>query len=327
MKICGIVAEFNPFHNGHQYIINKIKGDNTCILSVMSGNFVQRGEPAVFSKFTRAEAALNCGVDLVVELPSPWSASCAQNFSYGAISLLKNCEIDKIVFGSETDSIDSIKKIAKTDRNLTFTEADLKSGRTYAQIRQNALSKQIGIDCAEILEGANNNLGIEYLKAMMDLDCNFEAEAIKRCGADHDSTVKSEDICSASYLREQIKNGNSFDSYIPQQSSLLYEQNLKSGRYMDFEFFERDILSYLRRLPSFGKFPDVSEGIDNKIFKELRTAGSYQELLMNIKSKRYTLARIRRILLAAYLDMNCDWFLKEVPYINVLGFKKRRNSS
>ena len=323
MQICGIVAEFNPFHNGHQYIINKFSAPENCILSVMSGNYVQRGEPALFSKYTRAEVALKCGVDLVVELPSPWSSSCAQNFSFGAISLLKNCGIDKLFFGSESGDLEILRNIATADRNLKLEDVQLKSGKTYAQLRQEVLSRQLGIDCEKILEGANNNLGIEYLKAMLDLDCDFTVETLSRSGADHDSSLTSDNICSASYLRELIKKEKNIDKYIPTDVVNLYKRSIESGKYIDYSFYERDVISFLRRLTNFDFLPDVSEGIENKLIKEIRNAVNYEELLSNIKSKRYTLARLRRLVLTAYLKIDKQWFLKEVPYINVLGFTKK----
>lgn len=320
MQICGIVAEFNPFHNGHQYIINKIKASDNCILSVMSGNYVQRGEPSQFSKFLRTKAALECGVDLVVELPSPWSSSCAQNFSYGAISILKNCGINKLYFGSEIGNIEVLRNIAQEDRHLKLSESQLKSGKTFAQLRQSALSEILGTNCDAILKGSNNNLGIEYLKAMLDLECKFEAETISRCGTHHDSHHTSGDICSASYLRELIESDSSIDDFIPCNVSELYNEAINEGKYTDYSFYRRTAFSSLRRFENFEFLPDISEGIEMKLLKELRNANSYEELMNSVKSKRYTLARIRRLLLSAYLNLDSEWFLKEVPYINVLGF-------
>ncbi len=322
MQICGIIAEFNPFHNGHQYIINKTKTDNNCILSVMSGSYVQRGEPAIFSKYLRAEAALHSGVDLVVELPSPWSCSCAQNFSFGAMSLLKNCHIDKLFFGSESGDVEGLRSLAIADRKLKLTENDLKSGKTYAQIRQQKLIDELGTNFESYLSGANNNLGIEYLKAMLDLDCDFEIETIKRTGAEHDSEVATDSICSATYLRDRIKNGEPFKEYVSDSNFELYKNCINDGKYLDYKYFEREIISFLRRLESCDSLPDISEGIDNKLKKELATATSFGDLLTAVKSKRYTLARVRRLLLSAYLQHDKRWFLKEVPYINVLGFTK-----
>ena len=323
MQICGIVAEFNPFHNGHQYIINKIKASDNCILSVMSGNYVQRGEPAQFSKFLRAKSALECGVDLVVELPSPWSSSCAQNFSYGAISILKNCGISKLYFGSEIGNVEVLRNIAQVDRHLKLSESQLKSGKTFAQLRQTALSEILGTNCDTVLKGANNNLGIEYLKAMLDLECDFETQTIARCGTNHDSNLTSGDICSASYLRDLIETNRNIDDFVPRNVIDLYNEAINEGKHTDFTFYRRTAFSFLRRFKNFEFLPDISEGIEMKLLKELRNANSFEELMDRVKSKRYTLARIRRLLLSAYLKLDSEWFLKEVPYINVLGFSPK----
>lgn len=323
MQICGIVAEFNPFHNGHQYIINKFKTADNCILSVMSGNYVQRGEPALLSKFARAKAALNCGVDLVVELPSPWSCSCAQNFAFGAVSLMKNCNVDKLVFGSELGDIDTLYSIAKADKDLVITEQELKSGKTYAKIRQEKLSQLLGEKFIEHLTGSNNNLAIEYLKAMSDLDCRFLAETVKRFGAHHDSAETTESICSATHLRELISSEQEFASYVPYEILEIYQSHINNGKYLDYQHYKKSVVSYLRRIEDFSNLPDISEGIDNKLKKELISATTLDGLAEAIKSKRYTLARVRRLLLSAFLDMDNEWFLKEAPYINVLGFTEK----
>ncbi len=323
MQICGIIAEFNPFHNGHQYIINKSKTDDNCILSVMSGNYVQRGEPALLSKFTRAEAALNCGVDLVIELPSPWSCSCAQNFAYGAVSLLKNCSVDNLFFGSESGDVEVLQSIAKVDKELELTDQDLKSGKTYAKIRQDKLTNILGSSFRKHLNGSNNNLAVEYLKAMLDLKCDFITNTIKRFGAGHDSRETTQNICSATYLREIICKNGDYEAYLPDVVSTLYRECITNGKYIDYTLYEKSVVSHLRRLDDFSDLPDISEGIDNKLKKELKTATSLNDLAEAIKSKRYTLARVRRLLLSAYLDLDNSWFLKEVPYINVLGFTKK----
>ncbi len=323
MQICGIVAEFNPFHNGHSYIINKIKDENNCVLAVMSGNYVQRGEPALFDKFTRTKAALSEGVDLVIELPSPWACSCAQNFSFGAVSLLKECKVDKIAFGSELGNSKLLTEIAKTDLDLKIDKTSLKSGQTYAQIRQKLLCDLLGKECEDVLEGANNNLGIEYIKSCILQNFSPVIETIERSGATHDSLQTCDNIASATYLRKQINNGIFPISFIPESGVLLYENCINTGKFLDYKLFQKLTITQLRRINDFSKLPDISEGLDNKIKNEIRNTGTYQELLEAIKSKRYTLARIRRIILAAFLDIDSQYFLKPVPYINVLGFSKK----
>lgn len=322
MQICGIVAEFNPFHNGHNYIINKIKAQDNCVLSVMSGNYVQRGEPALFSKFVRTEAALSSGVDLVIELPSPWSCSCAQNFSFGAISLMKECGVTSLAFGSEIGDIGKLKKIAEKDLSLKVDSSMLKSGKTYAKIRQEILTDSLGSDFSKVLQGANNNLGIEYIKSCELLNYKPDFITIKRFGAEHDSATANKDIASATYIRDSVFNCSFNETYVPQTAAKLYNDCIESGLYINHESVEKAIITHLRRIDSFNNLPDISEGLDNKIKNEIRNSGNYKDLLDNIKCKRYTLSRIRRILLSAFLDINNSYFLKPVPYINVLGFTK-----
>ena len=318
MKIAGIISEFNPFHNGHKYIIDQIKKENDCLVTVMSGNFVQRGEPAFLDKHPRAHAALKAGVDLVVELPSPWSASFAGNFAFGAVSLLKELNIQSLYFGSETNDIEALETIAKIDEEL---KPGLFGGITFAKGREQELSKIKNID-SSLLKGANNNLAIEYIKARNKLNCDFQVKCIERIDSIHDSDIKSENICSASYLRNNFSKENAL-KYIPVEALAPTNDEISKGYYIDYERFSIAVITYLRRLKDFSNLPDISEGIENKLKKEIQNAKDYNELIFSIKSKRYPLARIRRLILSAFLDMDNSYSLKPVPYINVLGMTKK----
>lgn len=318
MQIAGIISEFNPFHNGHKYIIDKIKEENDCLVTVMSGNFVQRGEPAFLDKHPRAHAALKSGVDLVVELPSPWSASFAGNFAFGAVSLMKELGINSLYFGSETSNVDELEKIAEIDAEI---KPGLFGGVTFAKARQNELSKIKDVDIS-ILKGANNNLAIEYIKARNKLECDFQVKCFERMDAQHDSEIKSDSICSASYLRSNFTSENAL-KYIPVEAYSITNNEISNGYYLDYDKFQLAVITYLRRFKNFESLPDISEGIENKLKKEILNAKDYNELIFAIKSKRYPLARIRRLVLSAFLEIDDEYTLEPVPYINVLGMTKR----
>ncbi len=316
MKIAGIISEFNPFHNGHKYIIDKIKSKNDCVIAVMSGNYVQRGEPAVIEKHVRVRAALLSGVDLVIELPSPWSSSFAENFSIGAVSVLKETNVDSIYFGSECGNIDALKTIVEKDSEIKIEQ---KKDETFAKARERELEKALGEKYSKILSGSNDNLGIEYIKAANKLNFNPEFKAIKRIHAKHDSKETSSSICSASLIRENIDSSLFLAQYTPIESFKLYLDEISNGRILDIEKYSNAVISHLRRQNDFSNLPDISEGLDMKLKKEIANAENLDDLMEAIKSKRYTLARIRRLILSAFLEQTDFWCLKSVPYLNILG--------
>ncbi len=319
MKASGIIAEFNPFHNGHKYIVDVAKRNTDCIIAVISGNYVQRGSPAFFNKFLRATSALKCGVDLVIELPSPWSSSFAQNFAIGGMSILKEFNAQQIHFGAECDDIKKLINIAKNDN----IKPDSSYKGTYAAARQEAIKNILGAEYSDVLSGSNNNLGIEYIKAADYLKFKTNFIPIKRAFAEHDSNIPSNTICSASYLRENILSDKSALNYVPEVCREIYCKAINNKEYISEEKFSNAVINYLKRKTDFSDLPELSEGIENKLKKAIAISGEYNELLQNIKSKRYTLARVRRLVLSAFLDINNFWTHKEVPYLNVLGFTKR----
>lgn len=318
MKSSGIIAEFNPFHNGHKYIVDSAKRESDCVVAVISGNYVQRGTPACFSKFVRAKAAIESGVDLIIELPSPWSTSFAQNFAIGGISILKELNVDNIVFGCENNELEKLEKIAKND-NFDF---DKTFKGTYAGARQQAVENALGKEYSKLLESSNNNLAIEYIKAANYLNFKTKFKPIKRIGAEHDGDKATENIASASKIRELLTNNNGYKNFVPESAYKIFESALKSNEYFSYEKFSNAIISQLRKRDVFTTLPELSEGIENRLKKAVQHASNYDELLDSIKTKRYTLARVRRLVLSAFLDMDCCWLHEEVPYLNVLGFSK-----
>lgn len=318
MFLTGIIAEFNPLHKGHEYLIKKAK-EKGAVACVISGNFVQRGDTAIAEKGIRAKAALKAGADLVIELPVLWSMSTAQNFALGGVSALYFAGCKRIMFGSESGDIKSLYKTAEillSDEFKIHLENELSKGITFAKARQNA-AELCGCE-KDILSGANNNLGIEYIIAAKTMGYDIEFEAISRKGAAHDSKIEDEFV-SASLLRERLLL-NDIDfakKYMPENSNDFFKKNNLS----DINRIDRAILCVLRTktLNDFIKLPDLSEGVENKLFSCVRVAKSLDELYNSIKVKRYTMARIRRLCLSAFLGFDSSFFMKPLPYLRVLG--------
>ena len=320
MTISGIVSEFNPFHNGHRHIIDKMNKESDCVIAVMSGNYVQRGDPAVFSKYLRTKAALLCGVDLVIELPSPWSAAGAEGFAFGAVSVLQRAGINALYFGCEYPDIGTLIAIAEADRNLPV---NAKPNETFAKARERALSETLQFDCSKILNSPNCNLAVSYIKAKDRLGADFSLHPVQRIGTAHDSGQTIADISSASYLREHIENGVLFDEFVPKESVELYKSAMFSGQYLNENHFKLAAFLKLRAMTDFSNLPDLSEGLENRLLKAVKDSKSYDDVISAAKTKRYTEARIRRLVLSAFLEADRQLFKKTVPYLNILGMSKR----
>lgn len=321
MNVSGIIAEFNPLHKGHEYLIKTAK-EQGAVAAVISGNFVQRGDVAIVEKRTRTKMALESGVDIVLELPVLWSMSTAQNFALGGVSVLGYAGCDKLIFGSECGNIEELKKTAdillSTDFSLQLEQLSHKK-ETFAKLRQEAA--EICGAPKGILQNPNNNLAIEYILAARKNGISFDFGTVKRIGAEHDSLCEAEFV-SASLLREKLKQNN-FDfckKYMTQSSvELLNKSNIA-----DIARIERAILMLLRTRTKeeLQRLPDLSEGVENKLFEAVRVAESLDMLYNEIKVKRYTLARVRRLVFSAFLGVDNQFFMKPPPYIRVLGFNK-----
>ncbi len=346
MKVTGIIVEYNPFHKGHLHHIKKSKAltGSDAIVAVMSGNFVQRGLPAIIDKWNRTKMALMNGVDLVIELPLLYSLSSAEFFASGSISLLNSLGIiDNVCFGSECGDIDILFYIAKIlieePMNFKiFLKEELNQGFSYPSARSNALlkflnfSNNIEFSCESIketLNSPNNILGLEYCKKLIKLNSNIEAFTIKREGGDYNSTFLSEKFSSASSIRNYIKeNGNVHDlkNHIPENvHNLLLSLNKKNYNFT----FEDEMLPYLKYKyilykNSIEKLPDVSEGIHNRIYKGLENSQTFNDITNYAKTKRYTYTRINRILTQFLIGFE-NWDTVNLrknpcPYARVLGF-------
>ena len=322
MATVGIIAEFNPLHSGHEYLIKEARKLGT-VVCVISGNFVQRGDTAIAPKEIRATAALNAGADLVAELPVLWSMSTAQNFALGGVSACLALGCDTLIFGSEAGDVSPLLQIADiltSDDFSVVLEKHLKKGSTFASARQKACEE---LGCKKgVLDKPNNNLGIEYIVAARRLGANLDFKTVKRQGAEHDSK-EIDSFVSATLLREKLLLGERdfCKRYMSKEILELFEDNILS----DISRLETAILSVLRsKTPHELKaLPDLSEGVENKLYSAIRTATTLNELYDKIKVKRYPLARIRRLVLSAFLGLDNSYFMKPLPYVRVLGFNKK----
>ncbi len=325
MKKIGVITELNPLHLGHKHIFNNIKQNNNAVICILSSNFVQRGDTAIISKFDRAKMALLNGADLVIELPTPWAMSTAQNFAFGAVSILNSLKVvDGICFGSECGKIDLLRKTAEILNSDEFNSAikkEIDSNESFAAIRTRVL-KNFNPQCAAVLENPNDTLGIEYISASDKLNTDFDIECIKRIGASHNGNDTSI-TASASNIREHIME-NDLDfarQYMPQTAFEIFKNANISSIYN----IEKAILATLRVKVlnnTLNDIADTSEGIENRLAEAVLNSATLDELFENIKTKRYPLARIRRLVLSAFLGIDRSFFGKEVPYIRVLAFNK-----
>lgn len=343
MKITGIITEYNPFHNGHLFHLNSIKNqlESDAVVCVMSGNFVQRGLPAVLDKWSRAKMALLNGVDLVIELPSVYAVSSAEFFSFGAVSILNSTGvIDNICFGSESGNINTLNSIAHilVNESSEFKEqlrANLKEGLSFPKAREKALydllkNDKNAEDIISYITSPNNILGIEYCKSLKVINSSIKPCTIKRTGSGYNDVKALTSLASATSIRNLIKEDGyeKCISLMPEASYNVLEQSLSAGIQIPdvedmFKYIKYKLLSDSSLI---SRIPDISEGLDYKILNEIRKATSYNELLFYIKSKRYTLTRVSRILCQIYLGFeNYDIMSlrKTSPkYIRVLGFNE-----
>ena len=330
MKTAGIIAEYNPFHNGHKYHINITKESGAdAVVCVMSTYFVQRGECAIAEPKVRAQMALKNGADLVLALPLPWACAGAQVFARGAVSILENTGcVDVLSFGSECADIEKIKRAAFMIDDETVKEElkkNLLDGMTFAAARQKAVDK-IDPEISHILSNPNDTLGVEYIRALLLKNSKIEPLAVKREGAGHDTEEISENIASASFIRTALKDSNLLESLIPESGAELLENEIANKKApSDMKKIESAILAYMRSVSpeNILKTPDISEGLENRIYSASRQARSLDEVYSLAKSKRYSHARIRRAVMNTFLGVTKEDCEDDPPYIKVLGFTKK----
>ena len=306
-NVIGIVAEYNPFHNGHARLIEQTRaqlGAVCPVVCVMSGDFVQRGSPAVYSKFARAEAAVRCGADLVLELPLPWSLSSAEGFARGAVGLLGSLGVvTHLSFGSECGELDPLQRVAEALLDPLLGEdlrAELRSGIPFAA----AIARRVGA-LAELLQAPNNILAVEYLKAIYDQRLELHPLTVLRTGAQHDRFAEG-NIRSASELRMRIGAGEDVSAFLPRAAAEIFAREKTRGRGPVLpEALESALLSRLRMLPQtvYNALPGATEGLGNSLYRAAHEEPTLDGVLAAAKSKRYALARLRRMTMCAALGV------------------------
>ena len=328
MKIVGIIAEFNPFHNGHKYLIQEVKKKTNAdfVVILMSGSFTQNGNVAIYDKFKRAKAAIEEGVDLVIELPTLYSVSSGEYFATGAIDLLNKLNIiDYVFFGSESGNINNISDIANVElinkeQILKLTKEEMKKGVTYAKAHENALKSYLTPSQIKELQKPNNILAIEYLKALKKTNSKIIPYTVKRRGNSISDTniEKEENFTSATSIREYImlkKDLKILKKYVPDS---MYEIMLTQKPLLNddiYNIIKFSILNNMKNIQNFQGINGISEGIENKIISALSISKSYNEFIHNIKSKRYTLSSIKRMILNILLNIAKNDFNK--LYLNI----------
>lgn len=325
MKVAGIIAEYNPFHSGHAYLAEKAEqAGYTHTVAVMSGNFVQRGEPALMHHSVRTKAALECGIDLVVQLPSVYAVSSAQSFASAGVEILNGLGfVDSLVFGSECGNTDKIINTAKAvygEGIKIHLASELENGITFAAARENALRK-INPEYADIIQSPNNILGVEYAAAIDRIGSNITPVTFARIGVAHDSDEKSERIASASAIRKMIQNRELISDFVPEKAAEIY----KNASLSDIKRIENAILYKMKTTTpiELSKAPDISEGIENRIIQAAKQASALDELYSLAKTKRYSHARIRRIIINHFLTVTANDLRIPAPYIRVIGFNSK----
>lgn len=342
MKVNGIIAEYNPFHNGHKYHLEesaRLTGADYSIV-VLSGNFIQRGDPALVDKHTRAEMALKNGADLVLELPTVYSASSAEYFATGAVSLLdKLGVVTHLCFGSECGDTAILQQIASILREepedyVKELKTGLKQGLSYPSARNTALIHYFPALAGntKILSSPNNILAIAYIKAILNLDSKMVPVAVTRLGSDyHDPSLYSQ-YCSALAIRQALSDGRGLSSvarYMPDSAGELLSQRLVLGR----GIFSNDFSSALyykllsEKETGFDKYLDVSADLSNRICNRLAEYKNFDDFCDLLKTKELTYTRISRCLLHILLnltkeDMAVCSELEHTPYARILGFRR-----
>lgn len=351
MKVLGLIAEYNPFHNGHLYHLEESKriSEADFVVCVMSGNFIQRGEPAIVNKWSRAKIALSSGVDLVIELPLTCAMASAEYFASGAVKILNDIGIvDFICFGSEHGNIAELDFIAQIlvdepGAYIDFLKKELSRGMSYPAARESALKRYAvslavsDVNIAEIIGSSNNILGIEYLKALKRIKSSIVPLTIKRVNNDYNTENITGSISSASSIRKHIFTGNLSPSddiiatVLPKASIDTLIEEFKSGRGPIFkEDFYCIITSLIRKMTAeqIKSFAYVSEGLENRIKNAADAAGTYDELLEGICTRRYTKTRVQRILMGILMgitskDIDMLSRFDSPQYARVLGFNQK----
>ena len=310
-----VICEFNPFHYGHRYLLGEAKRiTGTEVLAVMSGSFTQRGEVALCSKFERAKTALENGADLVIELPSAYAVANAERFAKGGVDTAKlfSC-VEYLAFGCEDDDLELLTKaaFARDDKKVKEIIAErMDGGDYYPRAYEYAVRQVFGDDIADVITKPNNILAAEYIRALDR--SGIKPLPVKRKGADHDSDMTDGEYASASYIRTLLRSGKDAGELLPEvPREITYPEKLDTALLYKLRNMTAEELRLL---------PDVGEGLENRIITAARSCPSVEALINEVKTKRYTRARICRILTCALLGITEALQTKEISHARVLGF-------
>lgn len=318
MDAVGVVCEFDPMHLGHERLLRQAKADTGLpVVCAMSGNYIQRGGMACLNKFARAEMAVLCGADLVVELPTPWAMATAERFADGGVSLLAGCGVKHLYFGSECGDIAALDAAAEALLREEF-QADilreLQTGLSYAAARQGVLEREAG--CGGLLAQPNNTLAVEYLKAIRRRELPLSAATVRRTDGGHHGAA------SASRIRALLAAGQAADAFAlmpPAAAGILGREMKKGLAPADPARLEAAMLSRLRLMDEadFAPYDGGGEGLYRRVYQAVQRSGSVEEILTAATTKRYPTARVRRMLWAAFLGLETP--TGEIPYVRVLS--------
>ncbi len=333
-KNIGVICEYNPFHNGHKYLLDTASERGAHgIIAVMGGNFLQRGECAVMDKYARAKAAVLGGADLVLELPTVYAVSSAQSFANAAVEILAKCgAADELCFGTEGADIQELcaaREVTENPTVLARCKEYAKEGYSHPRAMQAAVS-EMGAEyenTARLLSTPNNTLAVEYLRALAKYGDSMAAKAVARRGTYHGSAQTRGKYASASKIRQMILEGDiSYTDYVPAATAdIIKEQTAKGLCPTSFASGERAVLYTLRNMTprDFVALPDVTEGMENRLYRAVRGSTTIEEVISTVKCKRYTHTRICRVITCAYLGITKEMCADEPQYIRVLAFGGR----
>ena len=331
MQTAGIIIEYNPLHTGHLYQLEetrRILGRDTAIIGVMSGDFVQRGDFAIVGRQARAKAAVESGVDLVLELPLPWAVGSAERFADGGVAALAATGVvDRLVFGSECGDAAALERVASVLLSEGFPallKQELSTGVSFAAARQQAVERMETSEDAALLAQPNNILGVEYCKSLLRRESAIRPLTIQRKGAGYHETEPEAELPSATMLRQLLRSGEREKALTRMAPAMraAFEEEARLGRApVLLEICERAILARLRSMSEadFAALDEGREGLYHRLYEASRTAAGLEEILESAKTKRYAYARLRRMVLWAWLGMTPKDFPEEIPYLRVLA--------
>ena len=317
MDAVGVVCEFDPLHRGHERLLRRAGESGRVLVCAMSGNFTQRGGAACVEKFARAEMAVRCGADLVVELPTPWAMATAEKFADGGVSLLAQCGVKTLYFGSECGDTDALWATAEALLRADVHRAirlEMDGGLPYAAARQAVLERETGLGA--LLAQPNNTLAVEYLKAIRRRGLAAEAVTVRREDGGHHGSA------SASHIRALLAAGQEAKAFAlmpPQAADILGREMKKSLAPVDPARLERAMLARLRLMNEhdFASYDSGGEGLYRRVYRAVQEGGSLGDILTRATTKRYPTARVRRMLWAVFLGLEAPG--EDIPYVRILA--------